>query len=140
MDCDHVQEQIFEYLEAGVPAAASRDIEAHLGGCEACTAFAARQRTLDARLTAMFTAPELSSAFRHSVRARVRRETMSVWWDSLPDILHFAGCGLVTLLCVIVLPFESMMIVGTGATIAFASYALLTTIRHSFEEADLADR
>ena len=140
MDCEHVREQILESFEGPESAPQAREIAAHLAGCAACTAFAAKQHALDARLTAMFTPAEPSAAFRQVLHARKRREAVPSWHDSLPDIVHFASCGIATLWSVIALPFDPVTVAGVGITAAFASYALLTIMRRPFEDAELLDQ
>lgn len=140
MDCEHVREQILESFDDPASAAQAREIAAHLAGCAACTAFAARQQALDARLTAVFAPAEPSAAWRQALHARRRLETVPTWRDSLPDIVHFASCGLATLWGVIALPFEPLTVAGVGTTAAFATYALFTIVRRPFEDAELLDQ
>jgi anti-sigma factor RsiW len=139
MTCEHVHEHILDALTDAPPAPIAAEIAAHLAGCPACTSFAARQRTLDARLTAMFPSPVLSPAIRRTVRARMRDEKLSVWRDSLPDLVHFVSGGLATIWCVRTLPYDPSSVVGVAAAVLFASYALVTTVRRSFEDAGLSD-
>jgi anti-sigma factor RsiW len=139
MDCKHVEEHILDAQDDAQPAPIAAEIAAHLAGCPACTAFAARQRMLDTRLAAMFPAPVLSPAIQQTVRARVRRNRLSVWRDSLPDLVHFVSGGLATLWCVVTLPYDAATVAGVGTIVIFVSYALLTTVRHSLEDIGLPD-
>ena len=112
------------------------EIDAHVAACPACAGFARRQKTLDARLGASLIPPGISPAFRTALRKRIRRETMRLWPDWLPDLLHFANCGAATLFCARLLPFDASAILGAGAAATLMTYVLLTAVRISFEDAD----
>lgn len=165
MECEHIRERILETFDSarfdsarfddaqldGAERDDARgdmrtapvqppDVAAHLDGCAACRAFAAAQQALDARLSAMFVAPDLSPAFRQDLRARIRAERRpNVWYESLPDIVHFTSCGLATLWCAYMLPLDPLTVAGAGATTALVSYALLTAVRQSLESAECSD-
>src|SRR6266853_6184123 len=110
MECRKAQEAIIESFEKARPADVQEEIDAHVAACPACARFAARQKTLDARLSATLIPPEISPAFRPALRKSIRRETMRLWPDWLPDILHFASCGVATLFCARLLPFDASAI------------------------------
>src|ERR1044072_7183148 len=102
MDCREAQEEILEMFD-GAPSA---EVHAHLAGCPACAAFAARQSALDRDLAAMLEPPQLSPEFRSSLRRRIRREAPKLWPEALPDIVHVTSCLAATILCAILLPFS----------------------------------
>ncbi|MEO8596514.1 MAG: hypothetical protein ABI759_24560 [Candidatus Solibacter sp.] len=136
MDCGKAQEEILESLEKARTVDVQGEIDAHVAACCACAGFAARQKTLDALLSTALTPPELSPAFRTVLRKRIRWETMRLWPDWLPDILHFASCGVATLFCALLLPFGASAVFGAGAAATVMTYVLLTAVRISFEDAD----
>lgn len=136
MDCKQAQEEIIESFENARPVDVQVEIDAHVADCPACAAFAATQKALDARLGAALIAPEMSPMFRTALRKRIRRETMRVWPDWLPDLLHFASCGVVTLFCAFLLPFSVSSILGAGAITTMTTYVLLTVVRVTFEDAE----
>ena len=141
MECLKAQEEILEaleneWLENDRPEEVRRAIDAHLADCPACAEFAAKHKTLDARLNAMLIPPEMSPAFRTALRRRIGREPIRLWPDSLPHKVHFLSCGVATLLCAVLLPFDGASILGAGAMTTVLTYALLTAIRSSFEDAD----
>lgn len=149
--CHLVQQQLLDAAderssavsEATVPAAAAEArlaLDAHLAGCADCAAFAARLRSLDEQLTAMFVPPQVSPAFRPALRARLRRERTRVWMDALPELVHFGGCGVVTLLFAVLAPASAPLILGAGTTIALLTYVPLLAIGNSFEDVDQAGR
>lgn len=115
-------------------------LDAHLAGCADCAAFAARLRSLDEQLTAMIVPPQLGPAFRPALRARLRRERTRVWMDALPELVHFGGCGVVTLLFAVLAPASAPLILGAGTTIALLTYVPLLAIGNSFEDVDQAGR
>jgi predicted anti-sigma-YlaC factor YlaD len=135
MDCRTAQDAILESFDhvgrsEGLPA-----IESHLAGCAACAAFAARQEALDGRLGQALAPPELSAGFRNALRKRIRREAMHVWADSLPDKVHFASCGLATVLCAVLLPFQATTVLSAGTAATIVTYLMLMTVRTLFEDA-----
>jgi anti-sigma factor RsiW len=133
MDCQTAQEEILDSYEAGVRGLGPL-IEAHLLGCPDCARFAARQQAVDARLAKALVTPAMSPSVRADLRRTIRRETRSSWSDRLPDIVHFASCGVATLCCAFLLPFDAATTVGAGTTAALLTYILLTTVRNSFED------
>ena len=134
MDCRKAQEEILESLAGGdvVPD----EIDAHVAACSYCAAFAAKQKALDMRLTIALKLPELSPAFRGILRNRIRRETKRLWPEWLPDLVHFASCGLATLACAFLLPFGTPPVLGIGASVTVVTYLLLAVVRISFEGAE----
>src|SRR5947208_12761088 len=132
MDCRKAQEEILEAIESDRPA----QIDAHVAACPACAAFAAHQKALDAKLSAALPPPELSPAFRANLRKRIREETVHAWPEWLPDALHFASCGVATLLCALLLPFDASSIFGAGAAVTLMTYVVLTAFRIFFEDAE----
>jgi predicted anti-sigma-YlaC factor YlaD len=136
MDCRSVEEAILDALENAGTASVQHEIYVHVAGCPACAAFAARQERLDARLGGMLTPPELSAAFRKTLRKRIRRETMQLWADSLPEKVHFVSCGMATVLCAIVMPFHPAAVLGAGAAGTVLTYILMAVVRNFFESAE----
>ncbi len=139
MECHNAQEEILDACEAGV-GSVGPVVEAHLSGCPACARFAARQAAVDARLTKALVTPEMSPSFRGDLRRTLRRETGASWPDRLPDIVHFASCGVATVCCAFVLPFDAATTIGAGTTAALLTYILLTTVRNSFEDIEQRER
>jgi len=133
MDCRDAQEAILDFLDRAAPTARPAEVDAHIAGCPACTAFAVRQQALDIRLRGLLVPPETSPAFRPVLRRRIRRETIELWADSLPDKLHLVSCGLATVVCAVVMPFSVASVLTVGATATAATYVLLTAVRNLFE-------
>jgi predicted anti-sigma-YlaC factor YlaD len=136
MDCRNVEEAILDSLEKAAGASRQLEIDAHLSGCPACTAFAVRQRRVDARLSSMLVPPEMSPEFRTVLRKRIRREAMQLWADSLPDKVHFLSCGIATVMCAILMPFHPAAVLTTGAAATGLTYVLMTAVRTFFESAE----
>jgi anti-sigma factor RsiW len=136
MDCRDVEEAILDSLEDAGASGRQGEIEAHLSGCPACTAFAARQSSVDARLSRMLVPPEMSPEFRKVLRKRIRRETMQLWTDSLPDKVHFLSCGIATVMCAILMPFHPAAVLSIGAAATGVTYVLMTAARTFFESAE----
>jgi len=136
MECRNVQEAILDSLEAAAPGGTLPEIDAHLAGCSACSAFAARQSALDIRLGSMLTPPELSPEFRKMLRKRIRRDAVQLWADSLPDKLHLLSCGLATVICAAVMPFPAATVLGAGAAATLTTYLVLTAVRNLIESGD----
>ena len=135
MDCGSVEEAILDSLENAGTAGVQREIDVHLAGCPACTAFAARQQSVDDQLSRMLVPPELSPGFRKALRKRLRREAMQLWADSLPDKVHFLSCGFATVMCAIVMPFHPAAVLSVGTAATVVTYILMTAVRSFFESA-----
>ena len=135
MECRNVQEAILDSLDESTAGVTLCEIDAHLEGCPACAAFAARQRSLDIRLGSMLVPPEMSLGFRRALRKRIRREAMQLWADSLPDKIHFVSCGLTTVICAIVMPFPATSVLTAGAAATAVTFILLTAVRNLLEGA-----
>ena len=135
MDCEHAQGWILESFDEGQATRSPMPIAvaSHVHDCAACQLFAARQQALDARLAAMFPSPDLSPAVMHRVRAQVSDASPSFWRDNAPDLVHFASGGIATIWCALAFPFDTGTVLAAGASIVFASYAVLTAARHSLE-------
>jgi anti-sigma factor RsiW len=150
MDCERVREALLEQPARlaretsvswdGAGASADEDIPAHLLTCPACAAFAAQQRALDERLARAFAPPALSPSFRPALRARLRRERTRARRDALPDIVHFASCGVATLVSAALAPVPAPTILISGATIALGSYVLVSLLSQSFNDLEQPDR
>jgi anti-sigma factor RsiW len=142
MDCQHAQEEILESCLAEMSRGVSgfsRTVEVHLSGCAECARFAASQQAVDARLAGALVSPSMTSTFRSDLRKKIRQDARSPWPDRLPDIVHFASCGLATAGCALLLPFDAATTVGAGATAALLTYILLTAVRSSFEDIEQRD-
>src|SRR6266542_4089546 len=131
MDCQTVQEDILDSFEEPRSALIQREIDAHVADCLACSRFAANQRTIDARLSALLMPPEMSSAFRSILLKNIRRERKRFWSEALPDIVHFVSCATATAVCTVLLPFGTALIFGAGTVAALLTYVLLTVVRDS---------
>lgn len=136
MDCERIQEDVLESLIEPHPPAIHAAIEAHLRTCKACARFAAQQTRVDASLRAALAVPMLSPRVRAIVRQRIRREPSSVWPDWLPDVVHFASCGLVTIVSLVVLPFNPAVVLALATGATMLSHALLTAAHGTLDAAD----
>ena len=132
MDCPETREQILDSLterRAGVIG----DLERHLSGCDGCRSLAETQRKLDSQLSLAISAPPLSPQFRRSLMKKVRRESLYVWPEFLPDKAHLAGCVCATALSIPILPFSAGRIITAGLAVTLVTYFLQSAIRGSLE-------
>jgi len=133
MDCREADELILESLaETGLDAN-TQELETHLAGCETCRKFSETQIRLDLQLSDAISAPALSPAFRASLANRVRREPLSVWPDSLPDVGHVVGCMCATALCVFMLPLPAGSVMLAGLVFTLVTYFIQAVLRGSLE-------
>lgn len=133
MDCERIQENVLAAVIEPHPPAVQAAIDAHLRGCAICSAFAARHARLDAALQAAIVIPTLSPRVRAAVRQRIRREEPSLWFDWLPDLVHFGSCGLVTVVSLVVLPFNPATVLAFAVGATLVSHAVLTAAHGSLE-------
>src|SRR5262245_9495352 len=134
MTCDQVRHAVLERLDGGAVDAIDREIDHHLTGCPACAAFAAVQTSLDVQLGALLSPPAPSPAFLAELGGRLAPQRTRQWLDAMPDILHLASCGVATLVCAILLPFQPSTTAATGIVGTVPTYLLLTAVRSSLEE------
>jgi hypothetical protein len=135
MDCLTTQDAILDSFVEPLHADVQSRVDAHLAGCPACAAFAQAQRDLDRHLSARFVAPVLSLGFRATVRARARREARGFWWDLLPDAVHFASCGGVTVLGLMWMPLSAPVVLVSAVAASVLTHVLLTAVHESLDAA-----
>lgn len=140
MDCRTAQEQILSSFEEPRSMLIQRETETHLADCPTCARFTASQKTIDVHLSAMLIAPEMSPAFRSVLFKRIRRERVRFRSDALPDIVHFVSCASATVLCAVLLPFGTAVILGAGTVAALLSHVLLTMVRDSLQDVEQPDQ
>lgn len=136
MDCRQAQDEILESFIATRPADVQALVEAHVSGCAICAAFAEKQRILDRRLSAMVVPPSLSPRFRAAVRERARHETRVIWSDLLPDAVHFASCGVATVLGLVWLPLSAPVVLAVAAAGTLLAHVVLTAVHDSLDAAE----
>jgi anti-sigma factor RsiW len=133
MDCQHAQDAIVESFIEAMPTDVMAAVEAHAKGCPECGAFAERQRVLDGRLRAMLAPPLVSPRFRAAIRERVRHERPMFWTDLLPDVVHFASCGVVTILGLVWLPLSASVVLAVAAAVTVLAHVVLTAAHDSLD-------
>lgn len=132
MECHEVQDAIIESLIS--PRAETKTmIDAHITGCPSCAVFAAKQDALDRQLRMALSAPMLTAGFRAAVRARARADARTVWFDLLPDAIHFASCGVVTVLALFWLPLSVPVVLAGSAIGTVLTHMLLTAAHESLD-------
>ena len=136
MECENAREAILESLLEAQSHEAQTMIEAHVAECRSCAAFMLRQRDLDRQLSQHLRPPTLPSGFRTALRRRARQDSRPFWSDVLPDVVHFASCGVVTVLALVWLPLSArvVLIAATGGTLL--THLVLTAVRESLDAAE----
>jgi anti-sigma factor RsiW len=138
MDCQRAQDEILESFIEPRPADVRAMVEAHVADCATCAAFAEKQRALDHHLAARLVPPSVSSRFRAAVRARTRNEGRTFWSDLLPDVVHFASCGVVTVLGLVWLPMSAPVVLAVAAVGTVVAHVVLTAAHDSLDAAEEA--
>jgi anti-sigma factor RsiW len=133
VDCRDAQETILDSLIDRRALTAA--IDAHIAACPVCAAFAARQKAVDAGLQQTLMAPDVSARLREAMREQIRQRSRRVWHDALPDLVHFASCGAMTLVSVVILPFSPMVVIAVGLGATLLSHAVLTAMHGSLDAA-----
>jgi anti-sigma factor RsiW len=134
MECHEIQESILDALDRGPSLEQQRMIEAHVSTCAACAQFARRQQVLDVTLASALAPPAMTPMSRPGLRARLRRDAVTVRGDTLPDVVHFASFGLATVALAWTLPISPSIVASGGLMMALLSYVVLSVIRSSFED------
>jgi hypothetical protein len=110
MNCESAQEMILDHEQ-------SADLAAHLAACAGCRELAA----LDQRLSAAYSAPSPSAAFRTGIHARVRAERLKKHRDALPMLIAPIASLATAGLCAVFVPTLLVLFVNAGVVLAVAS-------------------
>jgi predicted anti-sigma-YlaC factor YlaD len=136
MDCKRAQNEILEAFDTARPAGVQAAVDAHVAACVACATFVRKQRALDRHLATTLVPPRLTPRVRAAVRERVRRERRLFWSDLLPDLVHFASCGIVMVIGLVWLPISAPVVLSLGAIGTVLTHAVLTAFHESLDAAD----
>lgn len=139
MTCDQAEELLFESFDDGLPDETRRALDGHLATCDGCSVLAARLHAVDAQLSAALPPLLAPASIAEGVRREQRRERLSVLTDSLPDLIHFAGCSVATAVCAFLLPVEVSTTVAVGAAFTCCSYLVMAVVRSSLEAVEQPD-
>jgi predicted anti-sigma-YlaC factor YlaD len=136
MDCQAVRHAMLEALDDAHDATRSSGIDAHVAECAECQAFSRRLQLVDARLSRAFEPPEPRPALRAGVLRQIGREKRAAWLESLPDVLHFAGCAAATGISVAVVPVAALTTLAVGTTVSLFAYVAMCSLRSSLRESE----
>jgi len=136
MTCEEAEELLLESFDEAPAPVLRRALDAHVAGCRGCTAFAAQLRTVDAQLGAALSPPAIPASLAPAIRAQVRRERVATMVESLPDIIHLAGCGLATLVSAALLPIDPPITIAAGLGLTCVTYVFMAVVRWSIESLD----
>jgi anti-sigma factor RsiW len=139
MTCAQAEQHLLESIDEPLPADVQRALDRHVASCAACAAFAAQLRAVDAQLLAALpplTAPE---SIVMGVHRQVRKDRAATVADSLPDIIHLAGCAAATLVSAVLLPVETSITLAAGATFTCFTYVVMAVVRWSLELVEQPD-
>ena len=139
MTCFEAEELLLESLDEPLTAQAGRSLEGHTAGCAACTAFAARLRSVDTALAAALAPPPVSPLLTTAIRRRQRQERRNAIAGSLPDLIHISGCAIATVLSAALLPVEASISLGVGLVFTCVSYVVMVVVRSSLEASEQPD-
>ena len=139
MTCQEAEEMLLESFDEPATPVVRRALDAHVAGCRACSAFAAQLRAVDAKLAAILKAPAVPASRAPGIRGRVRRERVAALTENLPDIIHLAGCGAVTVGCAALLPFDPRITIAAGLGITCVTYVFMALVRWSIESLNQPD-
>lgn len=133
MTCHEAEELLLESFDEPLVLVVRRALDAHVAGCRACSAFAAQLRAVDAELAAVLTPPAVPASLAPAIRTRVRRERITALGESLPDIIHLAGCGAATVVSAALLPFDAPITIAAGLGFTCVTYVFMAVVRWSLE-------
>ena len=139
MTCHEAEDLLLESFDEPPVPVVRRALDAHVAGCRACSAFATRLRAVDAELAAALTPPAVPASLAAGVRTRVRRERIAALTESLPDIIHLAGCGVATVVSAALLPFDAPITIAAGLGFTCVTYVFMAAVRWSIESFNQPD-
>jgi anti-sigma factor RsiW len=139
MTCAQAEEHLLESIDEPLPADVQRAMDRHVASCPACATFAARLRALDTQLVAALpplTAPE---SIVTAVHRQMRKDRAATLADSLPDVIHLAGCAVATVVSAALLPVEAPITLAAGAAFTCFTYVVMAVVRWSLELVEQPD-
>ena len=137
LSCDDVQRVLLEAFDEPDAAARALAVAAHLEGCSECARVAAEQRELDTTLTGVLAPPRLSPSFRASLYRQIDAPAFPSKSDALPDVLHLAGCAILTTVGASMLPEFAPVVVAAGTIATVMSHLMLAVMRNTLDESAL---
>ena len=139
MTCLESEELLLEAMDGALPGPVRYALDRHVAACTRCSAFRASLLAVDAALGAALPPPTVPASIAETVRARVRRERRAGVRESLPDLIHLAGCTVTTLVSAALLPIEASVTIATGVGLTCVTYAGMAVMRWSIEAAAQSD-
>ncbi len=139
MTCLEAEELLLEAIDDTLAAPVRRALDGHLATCARCAAFAVDVRAVDAALMAALPQPAVPPSIAVKVRTRVRRERRAAFRESLPDLIHLAGCSVATSIAAALLPIDAAATIAAGAAFTCVSYMCLAAMRWSLESIEQPD-
>lgn len=139
MTCLEAEELLLEAIDGALAAPVRRALDGHLSACARCAAFAVDMRTVDAALMAALPQPVVPTSIAVNVRTRVRRERRAAFRESLPDLVHLAGCSVATSIAAALLPIDATVTIAAGVAFTCVSYMCLAVVRWSLESIEQPD-
>jgi anti-sigma factor RsiW len=139
MTCAQAEEHLLDSIDEPLSAAVQAAVDRHLASCAACAMFAHQIRTVDARLVAAIPPLDAPDSIAAGVHRQVRKDRISTLTDSLPEIIHLAGCAAATLVSAALLPVEASISLAAGAAFTCLTYVGLEAVRWSLEAVEQPD-
>ncbi len=130
---------LLESLDAPLPVEVRRAVDLHVSSCAGCGALATGLRAIDLELVAALPPTAAPASIAAGVRRQQQSDRLSVLAESLPDVIHLAGCAAATILSAVLLPIEASVTLAAGAAFTCFSYAVMAIVRSSLEAAEQPD-
>ena len=139
MTCAQAEDHLLESIDEPFAADVRRAVDRHVSSCNSCATFAAQLRAVDARLVAALPPIAAPESIAMGVRRQQRRDRASTLTDSLPDVIHLAGCGAATILSAALLPVEASVTLAAGVAFTCFTYVVMAVVRWSLEAVEQPD-
>jgi anti-sigma factor RsiW len=139
MTCAQAEEHLLDSIDEPLPADVQRAMDRHVASCAACATFAARLRAVDTQLVAALPPLAAPDSIAAGVHRQVRKDRAATLADSLPDVIHLAGCTAATLISAALLPIEASVTLAAGAAFTCVTYVGMAVVRWSLELAEQPD-
>jgi len=139
MNCAQAEEYLLDAIDERLPADLRRAVDSHLSSCGACATFAAQLHAVDTQLSAALPPGVAPASMAAGVRRQQRADRRTALADSLPDVIHLAGCGIATVLSAALLPIDPQVTLAAGVAVTGFTYAVMAVVRSSLEGVDQPD-
>ena len=139
MTCTQVEEYLLESIDEPLAGDVRRAVDRHVASCAACGSFAAQLRDIDAQLSSALPPISAPPSIVEGLRRQQHADRVTAFTETLPDVIHLAGCAIATVLSAALLPIDPPVTLTAGVAVTCFTYVVMVIVRSSLEAVDQPD-